>query len=290
MTEWLHSIAKKCGLALTVHPSRIVAQRNELQVEFDEAHGSGDADERARWSAWLLGARLGIDRRTSSYDWSNERPQRPAQNVSERASAYGARLQRLVPVAALHVAESVSGTRLTHVTWGDTAFVSVFLREYQKVWHTFAESDFEAVDFDRQNLEDFSRLALFYESYKPRPSEERYDWGRLRHYSSIEGLTASRALLLPDFDYDAAQNDGYFSVPSRDDLIVVEPATPDGRSASHAALVERASMVYQLALLPFSPRVYGLHRTVLEFPAGTDHPANPGVKTQSLHSIETGRS
>jgi len=258
----IEEIASKLSLGCARTDGGFVFERHGLEFEISGPTHAPDVIEEALWYHRLLGVRYGLDRRTDSFDYAIERPtgdERP-RNTYERRSLYGERLQRIVSRLSIAWAETVCGESLFVTPWAFDDLAIVYVYEVDRIWHVWGSEDFEHVDFDAENLEEFGRLALFYESYKPRPKEERFDWGRIRTYRSNEGLTASRALLLPDFDYDAAQADGYFALPSRDCMLTVEPRKGE-RARGLEVLQERAREEFEAALLPFTDAAFELHRT-----------------------------
>lgn len=269
------SIADKLSLELETTDRGLRVSRHGLDFEMQGPDEENSAATRARWFHRLLGVRYGLDRRSGNFDFSLERPtgdEKP-RNTYERRSVYGERLQRLIPRLAHDWAEAVCGERLFTTEWSFDEFTVAYIYEIGRIWHVWAEDDFEFVEFDAENLTEFGRLALFYERYKPRPSEEKFAWGRLRTYRSNEGLTASQALLLPDFDYDAAAARGYFALPSRDCMFVVEPLE-DGHDLARTELRNRLSAEFENALLPLSNDIFELERTSI---AGRVGPKTPIV-------------
>lgn len=260
--KFVEEIASKLSLHCSETGAGFVFGRQGAEVEVEALPEEDTPRTRSTTYHRLLGVRYGLDRLSDSFDYSTERPtgdEKP-RNLYERRSAYGERLQRLVSRLTVSWAEAVCREELFVTDWAHEDLAIIYVHEVARIWHVWGSQDFEQVDFDAENLEEFGRLALFYESYKPRPREQKEEWGRLRVYKSSEGLTASRALLLPDFDYDAAQTNGFFSVPSRDCMLVIEPAK-NHRDHCLKVLQARTEEEFESALLPFSNSVVELHRT-----------------------------
>lgn len=259
-------IASRLGLSIDGDTKHLKVSRGRMTVALEGPRlpSSANLSQRVGWHHALTGVRLGLDRGLGVYDYSTERPdpeERPRSPLEKR-SVYGDRLQRLVHDLTWRWAERVSGENLFRTPWFE-GYSVLYIREVQQIWHAWAEVDFEQADFDRDNLLEFSRLALFYESYKPRPDEEKLTWGRIRTYTSTEGLTASRALLMPDFDYDASAAGGFFSIPGRDTMLVAEPAGEEHQKAARDSLVQRAAEHLSQAVLPFGAEVFQLERTAI---------------------------
>ncbi len=238
--------------------------RNDVSIPI--AFTQGKLDARIRNAALGMGARIGIDRKTSTYDFSDERPsgRERARNIYEQPMMYGERLQYLLPKLAVDTAEEISGEAFVRLPWVDDDLCIVMLREVGKEWHVFAESDFDRVDFDRENLATNTRLSLFYQNYKPKPRETKVSWGRIREYSTVHGITmASRCILFPDYDYDASAAGGVLCIAGRDCFLVAEPR--NDADPSHVVETMREQWEAQLdtQLLPMTDKWYQLERTRL---------------------------
>lgn len=248
------------ALGLSWDGSDVARNGVSVPIAFD----AESLDGRIRNAALGMGARIGIDRVTSTYDFSDERPSgnERARNIYEQPMMYGERLQYLAPQAAIDKAEEISGETFVRLPWVDDDLCVVMLREVGKEWHVFAHSDFSRVDFDQENLTTNARLSLFYQNYKPKPRETKESWGRMREYSTVHGITmASRCILFPDYDYDASAAGGVVSIVSRDCFLVAEPRPDAELSDVVATIQQRWSTLVDQALFPMSDKWYQLERT-----------------------------
>ncbi len=194
----------------------------------------------------LFGVRLAIDRRACDFDVAHERKKKPAKVFihTQIPSPYGERLPRLVTTLTLAWYAALSGEEAVTTDWIIDGLRFVYILETGKYLHVLSESDLANMELSRERLVSDARHALFYDSYKLKPREtEPVDGGAVRVFRTSEGLTAGRALLLPDFDYDAAQENGCFAVPSRDTMII---GRPDAKSAADAVCARVAAFAAQM--------------------------------------------
>lgn len=182
--------------------------------------------ERA-WSA-LLATRLAIDTAISGWTPEREREHTPERfyQKQEVPSPHGERYPWVVPRHVLEVWEDASGKQAACTAIEGTDLIVLYVLEVGTHLHVLSREDRDALEF--KDPEGDARRALFYQSYKVRPSEERRtEDGRLRLYHTREGLGAARILLLPDYDYDASKKRGHVIIASRDHMLVSEPVSDD---------------------------------------------------------------
>jgi hypothetical protein len=264
--ETLDSLATRFGVTVSSRGETMSWQRDDLRVttrcDYDLDRPEGRY--RAACTAW--GVRLGVDRVRCEYDFSQERPDSDgARNVYEMASIYGERLQQLVPTPALELAETIAGVSFFRRPWldGATGAELVLIREMRRHFHTLAEQDFEALEYDRDNVVEYARYALFYDAYKFRPTRvERHEWGRIKWFATRNGQASSRATLLPDFDYDAARADGAFVLVDRDRFVIAQPE--DDREKTLRKLEDAAADALRKTTVPFCPRLFHLTADAIE--------------------------
>lgn len=208
--------------------------------------------------ALLFGVRLAIDRKASTFDVADERPERPEQvyHAHEIPSVYGDRLPRLVSRLSVAWFEALTGKTPLDRPWILDELTFVYILETGKHLHTFCECDVQAAPIGRKKLVRDARHALFYEAYKLKPREKkRVDAGKLFLYRTAEGLGATRVMLLPDYDYDAARAGGCFSTPSRDTLLIGRPREESGAEAIRRKIVAWTERLTQSEAFPLSTRV-----------------------------------
>lgn len=178
----------------------------------------------------FFGVRLAIDRLACDFDPADERPQKPAQvyHHHEIPSVYGDRLPRLVPDLAIRWFAALTGEQPVTTDWIIDGLSFVYILETGKHLHMLAESDIEQTELTRDKIIRDARHALFYDSYKLKPRDEkRTEAGRVRIFRTVDGVNAGRVMLLPDFDYDAAREHGCFSMPSRDTMVIGRPSAKE---------------------------------------------------------------
>lgn len=206
--------------------------------------------------ATLLGVRLAADRLESSYDFSTERPAQ-----SDRAtqlSLYGARESRLVPRLTVRTVEALSGDKPVEMPWSDD-LVEVFVTAWKREWHVFADPDFDRVGFDRNNLREFARYTLFHDegSQKPRPVVETVPSGKLKVFRHGDGRMAARAVLMPDYDWDATMQRGVFALPSYDAMVVGQPDTAGDERMTYE-VAARARQIWLNDAYPLITAVFNI--------------------------------
>lgn len=264
-TPSISDLADRLALELRAQDGRLHISRHGYEVVLPEQlSGRLDASTpAARHQAYgvLFGCRLAIDRRLCDFDLRQERPEKPRQvfHAHEVPSVYGERLPRLVPILAAKWLEALSGCRVFTTPWHVDGLAFVYLLETGKYLHTLCEEDLDKMDLTREKLVRDARHALFYNAYKLKPREkERTDAGLVRIFRTSEGLGASRAMLLPDFDYDAAREHGCFSTPSRDTMIIGRPASVDQSEVIWRRVVELTAEQLGAEAFPLSSMVFRL--------------------------------
>jgi hypothetical protein len=206
----------------------------------------------------LTGARLGLDRLCSTFEpgQAKKTPSRPVR-YHEQPSIYGERMPRLLPRLAVRWFEAICDDQAFVTEWELPEFRQVYVLETGKTLHTLAVRDVPLLDTPPDKIRRNGRHALFYDSYKLKPREKlRYSGGTVRIFRTVEGLGASRAVLLPDFDYDAAREGGSFAIPSRDIMIIGRPDDPEDADDIAAEVTRAARSALEDALFPLCNRVW----------------------------------
>lgn len=207
----------------------------------------------------LFGVRLAIDRVVAQFDVADERPQKPDQVFlpHQMPSIYGERLPRMVTRPTMAWFAALTGAQPVTTDWIIEGLGFVYVLETGKHLHVLADSDLERMDLTRQKIVDDARHALFYDSYKLKPRDkERTDDGLVRIFKTVEGLGASRAMLLPDYDYDAAREHGCFAIPSRDTMIIGRPSDKARAEAVSRRVTELTAQLVDAEAFPLSSMVY----------------------------------
>lgn len=248
--------ASTFGLDLHETENGTVLTRNALSVTMPLHLDARTPQGRHLAFCAFAGARLGLDRLHVDYDFAHERPgPEKARNVYEVPSIYGERLQHLLPAAAVELAAEIAGEPLVREPWVAPGFEIVLVLETSRHFHVLADSDLDSIPWDRENMVRYARFALFYDAYGFRPTrvETRGDV-RLKWFSTTNGQAASRALLFPDFDLDAAKDDGAFAILDRNRFVVAHPHT--GRASALERLAEVMTVEMPATALPFSNRMW----------------------------------
>lgn len=220
-----------------------------------------DLEARAHWTSELLTARYILDHQLATWRPELERPDpraTPAYQKKDVPSSYGERLPRLVPsrtrVAIAAYLEEHQEQTLIHQPLTEELDI-IFTLEVGKYQHVMTEEDAASCQLPRDQIIADARYMLFYQSYKLKPVREQMPFGKIRHHVTREGLGATRAILLPDFDIDAARERGFALIVSRDHLVVIEPSSPEHREEArqwcvtqHDALRLEERYIYPRAL------------------------------------------
>lgn len=239
----------------------------------------------------LTAARLGLDRVCSDFEPGrrDSEPSRPLR-YHEKPSIYGERLPRLLPGMAVAWLEAICDAEAFVSDWVLPEFQQVYVLETGRHLHTLATDDVALMTESPEKIRRNGRHALFYESYKLKPREKkRYSGGLVRIFRTVEGLGASRAVLLPDFDYDAAREGGSFAIPSRDTMIVGRPEEPENADAIADHVQQLASAELDEALFPLCNRVWRLTDKVVAGSTGFGDTTLPfsGWDSPDAFDIET---
>ncbi len=237
--------ADRLGMAVSVDDSKLLITRHEMTVRLRDtspARRGAEPQEMARAPWILFGIRLGIDKLTHPDDDQDKRdsPMRfrrtSLRRYHEAPSVHGDRLPLLVPRLTRTVFEAITSKSAFFRTWLLPELeVLVVCETGIRLELLTAREQRDADESDQQRWRN-TRSALFYQSYKVRPRKQiEIDAGVLRIFDTTEGFGATRALLLPEYDYDASREFGFLAVPSRDQIII---ARPDDRRRAHDLLPE----------------------------------------------------
>lgn len=251
---------KMRGLSIeTDSPSEVVLGRHGLAVRLDMASLLPWTDADASWV--FFGLRLGLDQ--IAWARGDGRPSPPPKRAAgvvryqEVPSIYGDRLMRLIPTVSRRWAEAVSQSILYKDPWILDGLETLYILETGRILHALSRDEAPKAKADREKLWRDARAALFYDSYKIRPRIAVQQPGySLRVYETVEGLAASRAIILPEFDYDSAREGGYFSIPSQDCLIIARQESPGEPAALLADLEVQTLDAYHKALHPLTTALF----------------------------------
>lgn len=238
----------------------------------DSKHAGWEKVHELSW--FLLGIRLGID-----YLLPPDKPARTASALGFRRTAvvryheapsiYGDALPFLVPELVIKSFEALTGKKVLSTPWIFEGFHLLLLEEKGlKQLITTRDQGEEKKDEDFEK----ARKALFYEAYKLKPSQkiEVPTYGQIRLFQSTEGMMASRATLLPEFDYDTAQDLGYLSIPTRDTFLIAAPENPGRSEELREALRRETLQRFRNQTFGMSNQIFGLSRDRLT-PLGAEH-------------------
>ncbi len=243
--------ADRLGLDICADGADLVLSRHDRTVRANLAGLAGDnapsaANHHACWI--LLGIRLGLDKLA---DTADDEPHSPikfrrtaVRHYHEAPSVHGDRLMLLVPGSTRRWFEAICGGRAFCRRWLQPDLEQLVVHETGKRLDILTEEEQQNSDLNDDERFQKVRRALFYQSYKVRPrTTEQLDGGRLRIFETTEGFGASRALLLPEFDYHASREYGYLAVPTRDCIIVARPKEQACASNLVEPLRERVSAI-----------------------------------------------
>lgn len=255
------TMARGLGLALTQDTRQVARTGQALtlaeSVNLHDLSGEG----RALITAELLAARLILDHKQADWHPELERPKVPEKAYQKKdiPSSYGDRVPRLVPAhTRQRIAELLGEEHLLHERF-DEHFDVIFVLEVGKYQHLMTHEAASAAHLEHARIIEDARYTLFYQSYKIKPERQTHPWGKSRLYITREGLGATRALLLPDFDIQATREQGFASIISRDALLTVEPSSPNDRDAARAwcitytnTLRDQERYPYIMGLIPLT--------------------------------------
>lgn len=194
-------------------------------------------------------------------------PQPKVVRYHEVASVYGDRLLRLFPSLALDWCEAITHQKLYRLPWPQNSSAQSGLEI------TFAEESGRTLDLlthdqaaanpDPDKLLRDARAALFYDSYRVRPSQKlTFDTGTINIIRTTEGLGASRAIILPEFDWNASQDHGFLAIPDRDTLLIAHPSSPDDPQSRAQLHTEFQTLIQRLlhqTIFPLSNATFDLN-------------------------------
>ena len=235
-------------------------QAKRLGLEFDPELGvatrggaalqvRGDAQAHSLWED-LLGIRLALDAAHAPWTPELERPTPPPEVYQKHQipSPYGERLPWVVPRRSVARWEAETGRVAVRAAHGLGQGVEVvFVLEMGRAWHVLGQEDLAALGWSLEKVQHDAVRALFYVSYKVRPTRTvEGAGGVIRVYQSSEGLGAARIVLLPDFDFDAARARGWATLASRDHMLVLEP-TRGGEERQALAPQEAVAWLEEVA-------------------------------------------
>ena len=234
-------MARVMGMKLDAKARRLTRAQSSLELRPETMQlDVSVVEERAAFFEMLLAARFALDHRQAAWAPELERPQASkARQKKEIPSAYGERLPRLVSSATRDALQRWLGQEEESEEEGELlcepflpGFWIVFTLEVGRHHHVMTLHDAALAELSREAIVKDARYTLFYQAYKIKPEPRRLDFGLARRYVTSEGLGATRAWMLPDFDFDASSRDGFASIISRDELLVVEPESPSLREAA----------------------------------------------------------
>ena len=237
IADEVEGAADRLGLTIDGDDGLLCIERHGGRLQLD-AHRLVAPElprHRHRVAAWIfVGARLALDKLASGGDDDVSSPmsfrRTSVRHYHEAPSVHGDRLPLLVPRLTRRYLEAGAGVEAFRRPWLQTDLETLIIRESGRRLESLTDAEQRDADLSADKRWEKVRSALFYQSYKVRPRQTvDVAGGRLRIFSTREGFGASRALLLPDFDYDAARDHGYLAVPTRDQIIV---ARPDNRQSA----------------------------------------------------------
>jgi hypothetical protein len=270
------SAADRLGLELQTTDRGPLIRRRGWSVQLNSWVGFGDdATAPARFAAaWALaGLRLGLDKCVEEPD---KKPSTPLhfrrtnlRRYHEAPSVHGDHLPLLVPRLTRQLFEIVAGEASFSRPWLQPDLDILVVHETGRRLDILTTAEQEEASIDDDSRWEKVRSALFYQSYKLRPRQIRdVDGGSLRLYETSEGFGAGRALLLPEYDYDAAREYGFLAAPSRDQIIIARPNDQSGATAMLPALrdfvddcLENSDFGLTDALFQLDPDAVRVHTT-----------------------------
>ncbi|AWV89126.1 hypothetical protein [Bradymonas sediminis] len=278
----LPQLASRLGLdcAGTDEASTLSLRRHGCAVDVaaDIAAHLDPSTPLGRHLAWgvFFGIRLAIDHQNHDFD--------PAEERQGAEALYGGRLPRLVNTVTMSWFEALSGAPLFTSDWLFDSLKLAYLYESGKVVHALSLGDIGQMPISAEKIAKDGRHALFYDSFKRKPVQKITEpEGLIRVFTSSEGLGATRALLLPDFDYDAAREGGCFAIPSRDTMIIGRPRECEGAPALRQKVDALAAQMYRDAPYPLSTTVFDM--TPKTAFAGPNPALNAALAAPLLHDL-----
>ncbi|RAL23588.1 hypothetical protein DL240_05360 [Lujinxingia litoralis] len=284
-----HEVGHQLGMQLEATTEGIWVERRGIAALIDRRALPSPQHARARATgAWALyGIRLGLD-------YHHARQARPPRSPGFRRTAvqryheappfYGDHILHLVPRWTRRWFEAVSGAPALHRDALDTggALEEVILKETGLRLDLLTQNAQDASDVDGATRWKNARTALFYNSYKIRGQTSRNHPGvRLRTLHTTEGFAASRSLILPEFDYDSAQDGAFIALPTRDHFLIAAPAPADNdnRDASKESLQESLTKHFNAHPFPLTDAIWRLDREALHLCVAPERWPGQGLDT-----------
>ena len=271
-------LAHLLGMELRRDLASIEVERRGLSVRVEAAALPAPDDASARaTAAWALyGIRLGLDHRHSLREKPARQPRfrrTAVQRYHEAPPFYGEHLLHLVPRWTRRWFEEVSGQEALCRPALDTGgkLESVIIHETGLRIDLMTKALQDASGEDEATRWKNARTALFYNSYKVRGSTSREVAGvRLRTLSTTEGFGASRGLVMPELDFDSAQDRGLIALPTRDHFLIARPDPPDAtnRQKAKATLAENLNKHFKDHIFPLTNACWQLERDALHLCEG----------------------
>ena len=272
------ALAHALGLGLRHEGDTRVIERRGLSVRVRAAAlPSPDTAVRRATAAWALyGIRLGLDVEHSRRDAPRKEPRfrrTAVQRYHEAPTFYGDHLLHLVPRWTRRWFEVVSQEDALWQPALDSGgnLEAVIIHETGLRIDVITRARQEAGDTEEATRWEKARTALFYNSYKVRGTTSREVEGvRLRTLTTTEGFGASRALVMPELDFDSAQDRGLIATPTRDHLLIVRPDPPGEHEhqKAKATLSENLNHHFQNHPFPLTDAHWQLERDALRLVPG----------------------
>lgn len=250
------------GLGLGLRDATVIT-REALSFELNDtilALDVSDADDRAWLFDELFALRVALDAQLCAWTPGREREDDPDvyYQKQEVPSVYGDRMPRALSHRCIERIEELTDKELLVTPLGSSTSL-VYLLEVGRYYHVMSIEEAATTAQGADKIIEHARHALFYQSYKVRPSERRESSaGPVRIYETGEGLGATRCALMPDFDHDAARKHGWAALCSRDVMIVAEPVTSLDSRAAHDECARIATALRDAALYPLPIEMFEL--------------------------------
>lgn len=278
-------LASRLGLELGgAQPGdALTLSRHGFEVALPAEVGARLAPERALGrhlaEGVFFGVRLAIDHGIHAFDPAEER-------LGDQA-LYGERLPRLVSALSVAWFEALSAQQLFRADWLLDTLKIAYLFESGKALHALTQDDIAKMSIKADKIKNDAHHALFYDSYRLKPAQKiKHPEGLIRVFHTSEGRCATRALLLPDFDYDAAREGGCFAIPARDTLIIGRPGECEDAPALRQKVAALSARMLDEAPYPLCATVFDMtHNRVFpgENPATARGHAAPGDAAFAHH-------
>lgn len=272
------ALAHALGLGLRHEGDTRVVERRGLSVRVGAAAlPSPDTAPGRATAAWALyGIRLGLDVEHAQRDAPRKEPRfrrTAVQRYHEAPTFYGDHLLHLVPRWTRRWFEVVSQEDALWQPALDSGgnLEAVIIHETGLRIDVITRARQDAGDTEEATRWEKARTALFYNSYKVRGTTSKEVEGvRLRTLATTEGFGASRALVMPELDFDSAQDQGLIATPTRDHLLIVRPDPPGEheRQKAKATLLENLNHHFHNHPFPLTDAHWQLERDALRLAPG----------------------